>query len=264
MKAVLGACAAVLMFAGSASAQLYGVNSLDTAGNYWYADYFGRSNLTVTNNGMAGIRYEDRNFTGSGFANRHHAALAVNGSAYLFQPNQSFKFEVDITVNGPGRTEAGIWHGTAPFWGNSASADTGNLMFRPGDTVASDEIAAFGGRLPFFSNNQPENSGMARAQRGVTTHLTVEYCADVSPRLYRYGVNNVFTSWKVEGVDTAGFQPNSYLGVYVQGPNWFGTGDAYPRGDVDVQFSNLSLTVPAPASFALLGLGSLVAGRRRR
>jgi hypothetical protein len=256
MKALLGVCAAaVLATAGSAFAQLGGINSLAEA-NYWYADYFGRSNLTVTNNGLTGIRYEDRNFTGSGFANRHQAALAVSGVPFQFQPEQSFKFECDINITGPGRTEAGIWHGTAPFFPNSASADVGQFVVLPDN---AGEIAAFGGRLPFFSNNQPENAGMPRGARNTLLHLTLIYNADVSPRTYQYGVNGVFTPLKTEGVDTAGFLPNSLLGVYVQGPN-----GAPTQGDVDVQFSNLRIMIPAPGSLALLGLGGLAAARRRR
>lgn len=255
--------AAALLCAGSAFAQYGAINSLAQA-DYWFADYFGRSNLTVTNNGLAGIRWEDRNFTGGGFANRHHAALAVGGVPFQFQPNQSFKFECDLVITGPGRTEAGIWHGTAPFFPNSANADIGQFQVRPFTDPASAEIAAFGGRMPFFSSNQPENAGMPTAARTTTFHLTFIYNADVSPRTFQYGVNGVFTPLKIEGIDTAGFLPNSLMGVYVQGPNWFGTNDPSPRGDVDVQFTNLSIMIPSPGSLALLGLGGLIAARRRR
>ncbi|MCC6320340.1 MAG: PEP-CTERM sorting domain-containing protein [Phycisphaerales bacterium] len=259
-----GVCAAVVFAcSGSALAQYGSINSLAEA-PYWFADYFGESNLTITNNGLAGVRVEDRNFINSGFANRHHFALAVGGVPYRFQTNQSFKFECDVVITGPGRTEAGIWHGTAPFFPNSANADTGQFMVRPPATQTGAEIAAFGGRMPFFSSNQPENAGMPAAARDTTFHLTFIYNADVSPRTYQYGVNGVFTPLKIEGIDTAGFLPDSLLGVFVQGPNWFGPTDEHPRGDVDVQFTNLSIMIPAPASLALLGLGGLTALRRRR
>lgn len=259
----LGLCAAaVLACSGSALAQYGAINSLAEA-NYWFADYFGRSNLTVTNNGLPGIRYEDRNFTGGGFANRHHSALAVNGTPFQFNRNAAFKFEVDVTINGPGRTEAGIWLGTAPFFPNSANANVGQFVMLPDN---SGEIAAFGGVLPFFSNNQnPWDNGnpnppgnMARAVRGNTVHLTMIY--EPSIPAINYGVNGVFTGFLQGFMNSfAGIDDGSLLGVYVQGPN-----GAPTQGDVDVQFSNLQIMVPAPASAALLGLGGLVALRRRR
>ena len=250
----LVSASALIACLGSASAQVSSINSLQVA-PYWYADYFGRSNLTITNDGLAGIRFEDRNFTGGGFANRHQAALAVNGNAFLFQPGQSFRFDVDCIIQGSGGTEAGIWHGIAPFFPNSANADVGQFVLLPDN---NGEIAAFGGRLPFFSNNQPENSAMDRAARQTNFHMTFIYNADVSPHTYQYGVNGVFTPLKIEGVDTAGFLPDSLMGVYVQGPN------GHPEmGDVDVSFSHLVI-VPAPGAAAFVGVLGLVGIRRRR
>jgi hypothetical protein len=255
MGKMLAGAAALLTCAGSAMAQFDSINSLAEA-PYWFADYLGRSDLTITNNAMAGIRFEDRNFTGSGFANRHHAALAVDGTPYRFQPEESFRFDVDMIIEGAGRTEAGIWHGTAPFYPNSGSADVGQFVMLPDN---NGEIAAFGGRLPFFSNNQPENSGMARAARNQLFHLTFIYDASATPRTYQYGVNGVFTTLRFEGTDTAGFLPDSLMGVYVQGPNGQPT-----SGDVDVTYSNLSITIPAPGAIALAASTGLLALRRRR
>lgn len=249
---VLSATLLVACAAGSASAQISAIDSLNVA-PHWFADFFGRSDLTITNNGLAGIRFEDRNFTGSGFANRHHAALSIGGTPFLFQPTDGFRFDVDVIIEGPGRTEAGIWHGTAPFYPNSANADVGQMLLIPDN---NGEIAAFGGRVPFFSNNQAENAGMPRAARNQVFHLTFIYDTATPVRNYRMGVNGVFAPTKFEGIDTAGFLPDSYFGVYVQGPN--GT-----LGDIDVTFTNLQI-VPAPASAALLGLGGLLAARRRR
>ncbi|MFN7021523.1 MAG: VPLPA-CTERM sorting domain-containing protein [Phycisphaerales bacterium] len=259
----LGVCAGVvLVSSGSVLAQYGSINSLAEA-NYWYADYFGRSQLTVTNNGMTGIRYEDRNFTGGGFANRHQAALAVDGVPFQFNRNAAFQFDVDIAINGAGRSEAGIWLGTAPFFPNSASADIGQFVALPDN---GGEIAAFGGVLPFFSNNQnPFDNGtpnppgnMARAVRNTTLHFTMIY--EPSVPAISYGVNGVYTG-QLRGFmnSFAGISDGSLLGVYVQGPN-----GAPQQGDVDVQFSNLRITVPAPASAVLLGIGGLAAARRRR
>jgi len=251
-----------LAIAGSAAAQFGGINSLAEA-NYWYADYFGRSNLTVTNNGLSGIRYEDRNFTGSGFANRHHAALAAGGVPFQFSRQQSFQFDVDVIITGNAPTEAGIWMGTAPFFPNSANANVGQFVLLPNN---GGEIAAFGGTLPFFSNNQnPFDNGvpnppgnMARAARNQSFHLTMKYEWSATPSI-EYIVNGVSTGQLRGFMDSfAGIDTGSLMGVYVQGPN--GNPSA---GDVDVTYSNLSI-IPAPSAVALLGLGGLVGMRRRR
>lgn len=258
---VLGALAG-LAVAGSAAAQFGGINSLAEA-NYWYADYFGRSNLTVTNNGLTGIRYEDRNFTGSGFANRHHAALATNNVPFQFSRQQSFQFDVDVLITGNAPTEAGIWMGTSPFFPNSANANIGQFVLLPNN--GGGEIAAFGGTMPFFSNNQSPtfdngvpSAGMARAARNQTFHLTMKYEWGATPSI-EYIVNG-FSTGQLRGFmnSFAGIDSGSLMGVYVQGPN--GNPAA---GDVDVTFSNLSI-IPAPSAMALLGLGGLVGLRRRR
>lgn len=251
MKIRLAFAAAIIAgAAGTASAQISAIDSLSEA-PYWFADFFGRSDLTITNNGLAGIRFEDRNFTGGGFANRHHAALSIGGTPFQFDRTDSFRFDVDVIIEGAGGTEAGIWIGTAPFFPNSGNANVGNFVVLPDN---SGEIAAFGGPLPFFTNNS--NGGMARAARNQTFHLTMIY--ETSPFPYiNYGINGVFSGPQRGFMNSfPGIDDNSYLGVYSQGPNG-------RLGDVDVTFSNLVI-VPAPASAALLGLGGLLAARRRR
>jgi len=247
-----GACAA-LALSGAAFGQFGAINSLAEA-PYWFANYFGRSNL-ITNNGLSSIRFEDRNFTGGGFANRHHAALAVNNVPFQFQNNQGFRFDVDVNITGPGRTEAGIWIGTAPSYPSSFNADVGQFVLLPNN---GGEAAAFGSLLPFFSNNEAENLDQDRAVRNTVIHLTMLYVAAPNPYI-QYGINGVFTRELNSGGFFPGILNNSLMGVYVQGPN----GDP-TAGDVDVTYSNLSIQIPAPGAFALLGLGGLMAGRRRR
>jgi len=251
MKSMHGvAVAAVALFAGSAVAQISAINSLNVA-PYWYADFFGRSTLTVTNNGLSSLRIEDRNFSGSGFTNRHHAALSVNDAPYQFGQTDSFRFDVDVIIEGQGGTEAGIWLGTAPNYPNSGSANVGQFVMLPGN---NGEIAAFGGPLPFFSNNNIP--AMDRAARNQTFHMTLIYEGGATPSM-NYGVNGVFTGPQRGFMDSfAGIDANTLMGVYVQGPNG-------NLGDVDVTFSNLQI-VPAPMSAALLGVGGLMAARRRR
>jgi hypothetical protein len=253
---VLLAAAAGLATATIAHADLFSsINSMDASGIRWYNDFPG-STLTVTNGGMPSIRFQDSNFIGGNWTNRHHAALAAGGVAYNFGAgNQSFQMDLDVTINGalPASTEAGIWVGTAPNWPSSAIANVGNFVCLPDN---GGEIAAFGGVLPFFSNNQPANSGMARALRGASRHMTMIYNTSVYGSSMNYGINGVFTG----DLPFSGLDPSSLIGVYVQGPN----GGPVNLGNVDVTFSNISIRVPTPASATLLGMGGLLAARRRR
>lgn len=260
--------AAVAVASSVASAQYGGINSLAVA-PYWFSDYFGSNlNINGTNHsdgaafvipGLAGMHLTDDSFPGGPhFTNRHHAALASGGTPFTFNPGTSFKFDVDVLINGipPARTEAGIWLGTAPSFPSSAGADVGQFVALPDN---GGEIAAFGGTLPFFSNNQAENAGMPRAIRGVSVHLSMLYYG--AENLVVYSVNGVATKeLSISYNGNPGFAPNSLMGVYVQGPNIFGNA----TGQVDVTFSNLTITIPTPASAALLGMGGLVATRRRR
>lgn len=255
-KVFVFAAVAALGASSAAHADLFSsINSINADGTRWYND-FPSSTLTVTNNGLTSVRIEDSNFIGTGFANRHHTALAVNNTPYLFTGTQAFRLDVDVLITGPGpaRTEAGIWVGTAPNYPSGALADTGNFVMLPDN---SGEIAAFGGVLPFFSNNQPANSGMNRALRGVTRHLTFIYNTSPGGSSINYGVDNVFTGDLAFG----GLNPNTLIGFYTQGPNG---GGPVVAGSIDVTFSNISIAVPAPATAGLLGMGGLLAARRRR
>ena len=246
------------------------INSMDAAGTRWYNDYPG-STLVVTNGGLPSVRIQDSNFVGGNFTNRHHVALAHNGARYDFgNGSQSFQLDVDVTINGtlPARAEAGIWAGKAPNWPSSAGADVGNFVCLPDN---GGEIAAFGGGLPFFSNNQPPNAGMARSVRGVTTHLTMLYTTSAFGSSINYGVNGVFTGNQAytdglgnplaNGLFASTVAGGPLLvGVYVQGPN----GGPVNSGTIDVTFGNISIVIPGPGSASLLGMGGLLAARRRR
>ncbi len=268
---VFAAVAATLGGTTMAHADLFsGINSLDATGTRWFNDYPG-STLTVTNGGLPSVRIQDSNFIGGNFTNRHHVALAQNGTRFDFgSASQSFQLDVDVTINGtlPAHTEAGIWAGKAPNWPSSAGADVGQFVCLPDN---GGEIAAFGGGLPFFSNNQPANLGQARSVRGVLTHLTLIYNTSAFGSSLNYGINGVFTG-PLQYTDGSGNPlPNGLaastvaggpllLGVYVQGPN----GGPVNLGTVDVTFGNISIAVPGPATASLLGMGGLLAARRRR
>ena len=252
----IAAVVAGLGASSAAQADLFSsINSINAQGTRWFND-FPNSTLTVTNNGLTSVRIQDSNFIGTGFTNRHHTALAVNNTPYLFSGAQAFQLDVDVIITGPGpaRTEAGIWVGTAPNYPSSAFADVGNFVLLPDN---SGEIAAFGGVLPFFSNNQPANSGMNRAVRNATRHLTFIYNTSPGGSSINYGVDGVFTGNQGFG----GLNPNTYIGFYTQGPNG---GGPVVAGNIDVTFSNITIAVPGPATASLLGMGGLLAARRRR
>lgn len=252
------ALAAGLAVASAAHADLFsGINGYATY-DRWFGDY-NTTTVNWTNGGLSSLRVQESGYGGpsTGFATRNHAYLAIGGVPVQFDPNQSFKFEVDATINSTTgyNTEAGIVFGTSPNLPTSAGADTGNLMYRAG---TSPEIAAFGSTSPFFSSNFGigQAAGFAAPAEFTTVHLTFLYETSDYGTTYTYGVNNVFLT-----LGGSKILAGSYLGVYAQGPNNFPLAPGYNK---DVLFTNASITIPAPASAGLLGAAGLVALRRRR
>ena len=86
--------------------------------------------------------------------------------------------------------------------------------------------------------------------------MTLIYNTSPGGSSMNFGVNGVFTG----NLACAQLLPGTFVGVFAQGP------DANPRRQVveDVTYTNTAVTVPAPASMALVGLGGLLAARRRR
>lgn len=255
-------CVVVGLAAGLAATSVASADLFSNINGYstydrWFGDYPGTS-VNWTNGGLPSLRVQESDYASStGFATRNVAFLSIGGVPVQFNPAQSFRFEVDATINSIGgfNTEAGIVFGTAPNLPSSAGADTGNLMMRLG---TSPEIAAFGSTSPFFSSNfgAGQAAGFVPGSVGQTYRLTFLYETSAFGTTYTYGVGNTFITLAGSPI-LAG----SYLGVYAQGPNNFPITPGYTK---DVTFSNASITIPAPASAALLGLGGLVVARRRR
>jgi len=106
--------------------------------------------LTFTNNYPAQIFIHDTNPACFGFANLHNWRLSDNGggSPATFVNDDAFSFCTNLVIAGSqtGVAEAGLQ--VAPWW--SQTDGRLNVKVWPGD--ANDgEIAAFGGRLPFYS-----------------------------------------------------------------------------------------------------------------
>jgi hypothetical protein len=115
-------------------------------------------------NGYPGVVFiQDQNNGCFGFANLHNWRLSDDGgaTAAVFNNGDSFRFCTDLTLTGNGVAEAGI--NITPWW----SVADGRLNVK-----TSGEIAAFGGRLPFFSFTGA--FGISYVM-GETIHLEVIY-----------------------------------------------------------------------------------------
>ncbi len=99
--------------------------------------------LTVTNDYPNSIVIDDAVLDCFGFANLHNWRLSADGTDPIdFANDSEFRIASDLVISGTGNGEAGLQVGV---W-YSQDVD-GRLNVR----VPDGEIAAFGGRLPFFS-----------------------------------------------------------------------------------------------------------------
>jgi hypothetical protein len=108
------------------------------------------SMLTTTNLYPASITITDVNPNCPGFANLHMWRLSEDGgmTPALFLNGDGFSVRADLVISGTGQAEAGLQ--VSPWWTNV----DGRLNVRTTDG----EIAAFGGRLPFYSfSGAPHN-----------------------------------------------------------------------------------------------------------
>ena len=98
--------------------------------------------LTTVNAYPASITITDVNTNCVGFANLHLWRLSEDGTTpAFFANNDGFSLSTTLTIAGTGEGEAGLQ--ISPWWTNI----DGRLNVRTTDG----EIAAFGGRLPFYS-----------------------------------------------------------------------------------------------------------------
>jgi hypothetical protein len=201
----------------------------------------------------------------NGWANLHIVRLSTDGgiTAASFANGDAFGFAADVNITGTGNAEAGLQ--VAPWW--SSDVD-GRFMVNGG----SGEIAAFGGRLPFYSFTNPSGYGLTYT-KGDTIRMGVIYrpnsLSQLDPATIEYllTMDEITYSSGELGFDQGnpaedpphgqwGMLSPAQVGCYFQ-PNVYGT--AWEQ----VEFGNM-VYVPEPATMMILALGSLFLARRRK
>ncbi len=218
--------------------------------------------VTFNNTWPTVVWIQDTGLThGTGFANRHNFRLSDNHgvSEAVFMNNDGFSYFSDVVLAGTAKLEGGLQ--ISPWW----SKEVDGALYVNG---ATGEIAAFGGRLPFYSFTVQQGLSYVK---GTTVRLGVTYNphslsqADPGTIVYSYTVNGTTYTSPVlpfdegngsEGHGTWGILDDARVGGYTQvqvDPN-------NPGNWGSASFVNQTY-VPEPAGLLLLGLAGLL--RRR-
>ena len=230
------------------------------------------STLTTVNNYPALITIQDEGLSCTGFANLHNFRLSENGgvSEAVFMNNDTFEFSADVTMTGSADGEIGL--NVSPWWSQDVD---GRLNVRTTDG----EIAAFGGRLPFYSFTGSHGISYTKSDTirlGVIYNpnsltagdpATIEYQVTMGATLYTsgpiafdeanpledppYGTWGMLNDARVGGFSTAFLEP--------------GNPDAGVRADFrNMTYSGgVTAPVPEPVGLGLIGLAMLAVRRKR-
>jgi MYXO-CTERM domain-containing protein len=195
-------------------------------------------------------------------SNLHNFRLSADGGASnaVFANLDHFSISADVSyTTSSGNGEAGL--NVSPWY--SSNVD-GQFHIRPSDG----EVAAFGGRLPFFSFTGAFGSHYVN---GSTVHMSIEVVGvpgNPTHSMVQYGYGSLFSGWIP--FDEGNISEGPIYG------NWGVTNGAAVGGYMQdfgqlatqtstAVFGNVAYSsVPAPTAAGLLGLGGLLAARRRR
>lgn len=219
--------------------------------------------LSTTNLYPGTVSFTD-DMTGvvGGFANRHNFRLSENGATdAVFLNGDGFAFSADVTVSGNASSEAGL--NVSPWFSQQVD---GVFTVIPAN---GGEIAAFGGRLPFYSFTGSQGLNYVL---GSTVRMGIIYSpnglsmADPATIEYTYADGSgSYSSGAIPfdegnpGEDPPyglwGILNDARVGGYYQPFVSGGTSGTATFGNIDF--------IPEPTSLLLVGLAGLAALRRR-
>lgn len=222
---------------------------------------FSGSNLVYSSNynpAGSSISLHEDNYGTGGFANRHASWLGDSGSNKVdFNYGDAFDMQMNMQINqasNVGQVEAGF---QADLFGFG--------LF--GVLTGNGEIAAFGSVLPFYTFGTGLYSvGDEIMLRMIHTPGDGENSGgNASTMEYMYNNMTTGSGWvssgQVDFTTTEGGIPSSFDMFYGAGAQI-----NFPDVDgvVDIDYSNFTVTVPAPASLGLLAFAGIGTIRRRR
>lgn len=222
----------------------------------------GGTTLSVGDDYGAGTAFIDEsNITGGNFANLHNWRFSEdNIDPAVFNNGDAFAFSFDMVISGAGQGESGLH--VSPWWSQNVD---GRINVRTTDG----EIAAFGGRLPFYSFT---GSHGITYTKGEVISLGVIYNPNslsmADPATIQYFVSlggNDYTSGPLafdEG-NPAEDPPFGLWGILNEArAGAFQQTFINQGADLRTDWTNISF-VPEPATLALVLLGGVAVIRRR-
>lgn len=244
---------------------------------------FGNSTLSQSNAGLHAVLNEGpfQVPTGPGtFANKHRFWLSNNGATpFVVNPNQGFdlQFDYTMTLSYTG-TQPGVARKEGAFEVYVPEVDPvsgvhytneGRFLVAGKQAGTLDEIAVFGGSMPFTGFGNVYMTGNTVRLRMIYTPGDGVPLTGLQATLnVGYSFDNG-ASWTMGGVkpwdsDRSDGFVNGTTFAFVAQHSPITPGDPAGLNQlVRDEWNNVSI-VPTPSALALLGLGGLAIGRRRR